>query len=503
MRSMSDPASKNSNGSPSILADNLWIRFLIRYHREEMTLRRAFVRLFDRLRKNRADAHKWREDYWALRGINIVARPGDVVGIIGSNGSGKTTLLKALAGILGTDRGSVTVHGKVGCLLSFGVGFNPLLSGRENVYLNGSILGLSRQTIDERFDDIVGFSDLGTFIDAPVRTYSAGMRGRLGFSVAVHLDPDVLILDEVLSVGDASFRERAGSILNRYRNSKDKTVVLASHSMSMIRSQCTKVYWIADGRVIMEGKPSEVTDAYLKYSHLNTIQIDLAENLPDEEEREAKAFWRHSQPLHLPYGNLGPVYARTLCKLIAATNPTSAYEFGCNTGRNLKLLSSLLKSPAKLGGLDINNEAVTFGRQKLHLEIDEGDESHLKTMPDAAWDVVFTVSSMVHIPRPNTIVDELVRVTGKYLCLYEPILPGRKGKILRVSNEGVQSRVSDFSYFHDYQEILAKAGMTLLYNQVLPAKAETIGPLYRLMLFAKGEAADQSLTSALRAARIR
>ena len=173
------------------------------------------------------------------------------------------------------------------------------------------------------------------------------MRGLLGLSIAVHLDPDVLVLDEVLSVGDASFRERAGSILNRYRDSKDKTVVLASHSMSMIRSQCTKVYWIAEGRVIMEGAPDEVTDAYLKYSHLNTVQIDLDENLPTEESDKAKDFWRGFETLHLPYGNVGPPHARTLCKLIAATEPNSVYEFGCNVGRNLKLLSTLLRRPAK------------------------------------------------------------------------------------------------------------------------------------------------------------
>ncbi|MBN2563039.1 MAG: ABC transporter ATP-binding protein [Phycisphaerae bacterium] len=250
---------------PTVLAQDLWVKFLIRYHRTEITLRETLIRTFDRGRRSGQGNGRWRQVFWALRGISLLAYPGDVVGIIGQNGGGKTTLLKSLAGILGADRGSVMVRGKVSCLLSFGVGFNPHLSGRENIYLNGSILGLRRRTIDERFDDIVAFSELGDFIHAPVRTYSAGMKGRLGFSIAVHIDPDVLLLDEVLTVGDASFRAKAGSILDRYRGS-DKTVVLASHSMDLIRNQCTKAYWIAEGKVQMEGTPEEVTGAYETHS---------------------------------------------------------------------------------------------------------------------------------------------------------------------------------------------------------------------------------------------
>jgi ABC-type polysaccharide/polyol phosphate transport system ATPase subunit len=154
------------------------------------------------------------------------------------------------------------VRGKVGCLLSFGVGFNAHLSGRENIYLNGSILGLSRRTIDERFDRIVELSELGDFIDAPVRTYSAGMKGRLGFSIAVNIEPDVLLLDEVLSVGDAAFREKAGSIVDRLR-SDYKTVIIASHSMDLVRQTCTKAVWLDHGEVHMLGDPVEVTRAYV------------------------------------------------------------------------------------------------------------------------------------------------------------------------------------------------------------------------------------------------
>ena len=195
---MSEPV----QAEPGVRARDVWVKFLIRYHRAEVTLRETFVRLIGLLSRRSAENGQDTNVFWALRGIDLEVRPGEVVGIVGRNGSGKSTLLKALAGIYEADRGDVHVVGKVGCLLSFGVGFNPNLSGRENIYLNGSILGLPKREIDERFDEIVEFCELGRFIDAPVRTYSAGMRGRLGFSIAIHIDPDVLLLDEVLSVGD-------------------------------------------------------------------------------------------------------------------------------------------------------------------------------------------------------------------------------------------------------------------------------------------------------------
>jgi len=150
----------------------------------------------------------------------------------------------------------------VGCLLSFGVGFNADLSGRENVYLNGSILGMSRKTIEQRLDRIVEMSELGAFINAPVRTYSAGMRARLGFSIAVHIDPDVLMLDEVLGVGDAAFRSKTGTILEHLKR-EHKTIVIASHDMSLIRAQCDRAVWLDQGCIRLEGPPATVTEAYL------------------------------------------------------------------------------------------------------------------------------------------------------------------------------------------------------------------------------------------------
>lgn len=247
----------------SIVAEDVWVKFLIRYHRREVTMREAFVRMLDRLRPSQNENGRWQAAFWALREITLDIHPGEIVGLVGRNGAGKTTLLKTLANIVGPDRGRLWVRGTVGCLLSFGVGFNANLSGRENIYLNGSILGLSRRKITERLDHIIEFSDLGRFIDAPVRTYSAGMKGRLGFSIAVHIDPDVLLLDEVLSVGDAAFRAKAGSILDRFRR-EHKTVVIASHSMDLICAECTRAIWLEEGKIVMEGDPQTVTAAYAK-----------------------------------------------------------------------------------------------------------------------------------------------------------------------------------------------------------------------------------------------
>jgi lipopolysaccharide transport system ATP-binding protein len=246
---------------PAIHAVDVGVKFLIRYHRAEVTLRESFVRLVRLISCSSPRDGRWAQEFWALRNINFVAYPGDIVGLVGRNGSGKSTLLKTLAGICEADRGHVAVRGKVGCLLSFGVGFNSNLSGRENVYLSGSILGLRRREIDERFAAIVEFCEMGQFIDAPVRTYSAGMRGRLGFSIAIHIDPDVLLIDEVLSVGDSAFRAKAGSILDHFRSTR-KTVVLATHSMNLVREACNKAVWLHDGEIQAAGDPAAVVDAY-------------------------------------------------------------------------------------------------------------------------------------------------------------------------------------------------------------------------------------------------
>lgn len=202
-------------------------------------------------------------EHWAVRDLTLDIAEGETFGIIGGNGAGKSTTLKMLAGILVPDEGSVVVAGRVSALLELGAGFHPELSGRENVFLNGAILGMSRKTLVSRFDDIVGFAGLEDSIDEPVKTYSSGMFARLGFAVAVNVDPDILLLDEVLAVGDEVFQRRCGDKVAELRSS-GKTVVVVSHGLEELRKMCSKIAWIDHGTVKSVGPAIDVVNEYLE-----------------------------------------------------------------------------------------------------------------------------------------------------------------------------------------------------------------------------------------------
>jgi len=244
-------------------AERISVAYPIHYRRASVTLRETLVRAFDPSRLRGTGRRARSELHPALSDVSLSLRRGEVLGVIGRNGAGKTTLLQALAGVFLPDSGRIVRRGRVSCLLSLGAGFNGNLTGRENVFLNGAVLGIERARIAERLDQVIAFSDLGAFIDAPVRTYSAGMRARLGFSVALLVDPDVVILDEILRVGDAAFREKAGTILDRFRAAR-KAIVLASHSMDIVRRHCDRVLWLDRGRIRAEGAPAEIAQAYLE-----------------------------------------------------------------------------------------------------------------------------------------------------------------------------------------------------------------------------------------------
>lgn len=201
------------------------------------------------------------EPFWALKGVSLTVEQGQVVGIIGRNGSGKSTLLKIIAQITAPTTGEVILNGRTGTLLEVGTGFHPELSGRENVFLNGAILGMSRSEIARKFDEIVDFSGIEPFIDTPVKRYSSGMQTRLAFSVAAHLDPEVLIIDEVLAVGDAEFQKKC---LGKMKDvtSDGRTVVFVSHSMTTITSLCTQCVLLENGEVRAQGTPHKIADLY-------------------------------------------------------------------------------------------------------------------------------------------------------------------------------------------------------------------------------------------------
>ena len=209
------------------------------------------------------NAHKEQPNaVWALRDVSFQINDGEVVGIIGRNGAGKSTLLKILSRITFVTSGSIKVKGRVASLLEVGTGFHDELTGRENVYLNGSILGMRKREVDRQFDAIVDFSGVEKFIDTPLKRYSSGMRLRLGFAVAAHLDPDVLIVDEVLAVGDAGFQKKCIQAMEGLRSS-GRTVLFVSHNLAAVENLCTRGIWIDAGRIQMDGGTKEIIAAYM------------------------------------------------------------------------------------------------------------------------------------------------------------------------------------------------------------------------------------------------
>ncbi len=237
---------------PAITVDHVSKRFRL-YHERNQTLKSAL------LRRKRATY----EEFWALRDVGLEVPEGTTLGLIGENGSGKSTLLKCMARILRPDDGHIDIRGKVSALLELGAGFHPELSGRENVYLNASILGLSRKEVDRKVDGIVEFAGLARFIDTPVKNYSSGMYVRLGFSVAVSVEPDVLLVDEVLAVGDEQFQARCRDKFAELKG-RGKTIVVVSHALGTVRNLCDTAAWLHRGALHELGPAAAVIDRYIE-----------------------------------------------------------------------------------------------------------------------------------------------------------------------------------------------------------------------------------------------
>ena len=202
-----------------------------------------------------------RDEFWALKDVSFQVRRGEMLGLIGANGAGKSTLLRLVNGLIKPDQGRITAHGRVGALIALGAGFNPILTGRENIYVNAAVLGIPKREVDKKLEAMIDFAEIGDFIDAPVQSYSSGMRVRLGYAVAAHLDPDLLLIDEVLSVGDSSFRARCYDHLNRYKENGG-TVVFVSHNTVAVEAACDRVMWLDQGRIVDMGDPAHVIEQY-------------------------------------------------------------------------------------------------------------------------------------------------------------------------------------------------------------------------------------------------
>jgi len=256
------------------------------------SLKRSMVYGITDITKNaiglKSNSQKLRKDeFWAVDDVSFEVKRGETLGIIGPNGSGKTTLLKMLNGIFWPDKGKITIKGRVGALIAVGAGFHPLMTGRENIYINASILGMSKREIDKKFDEIVEFADIGDFIDSPVKTYSSGMYVRLGFAIAVHCEPEILLVDEILSVGDFKFRQKSESKFNELLKT-GTSVVFVSHSFTVVKEICNKAILLNKGGIAYYGDSTKSIEHYhlllnrkdsqeLSYSKINKLEKSTGE----------------------------------------------------------------------------------------------------------------------------------------------------------------------------------------------------------------------------------
>lgn len=225
---------------------------------KNFSLKLFFINMFKPKKK---DEKKENKDFWALKHVNFEVKRGEVVGFVGGNGAGKSTLLKVVSGVMKPTEGKITISGNICPMIELGAGFDMDLTARENIYLNGSILGYSREFIDQKFDEIVSFSELQDFLEVPVRNFSSGMIARLAFSIATQVDPEILIVDEILSVGDLNFQQKSEAKM-RSMITGGTTVLYVSHSIDSVRSLCDKVVWLDHGKVVMSGDTEKVCRAY-------------------------------------------------------------------------------------------------------------------------------------------------------------------------------------------------------------------------------------------------
>lgn len=251
------PPSVRPGSSPALEIQDLSLRLLL--HRERTTsIREYCIRM---LKGRRGE----RDEFWPLRDISFTVNPGEVFGIIGANGAGKSTLLKVVAGIIPPSVGRVIVRGRIAPLIELGAGFDPYLTGRENIFLYGSLLGFSQKKLDKRFDRIVQFAELEEFIDVPLMNYSVGMSARLGFAIAIDIEPDLLLIDELFSVGDAAFKKKCEARMETFK-AKGVTILLVSHDLKLIQETCHRALFLHHGHVVALGPTDEVVAEYQKFS---------------------------------------------------------------------------------------------------------------------------------------------------------------------------------------------------------------------------------------------
>ncbi len=286
-----------------------------------------------------------------LKNISFEVKKGEAVGLIGHNGCGKSTTLKLLTKIIYPDSGEIIVKGRVSSLLELGAGFHPDMSGRDNIYINASIFGLSRKEIDERLDEIIGFSELGSYIDNPVRTYSSGMYMRLAFSVAINVNADVIMVDEILSVGDLNFQAKCMKKLMEIKAS-GTTIIIVSHSLQQIESICDRSIWLNDGTIVMDGEPGAVHREYLEFMGSYSFEDSAASDEEKQEIEQRKKEMAEAEAVRKRYerGGSGEVRIGDIC----LTNEKGEEQTVFSTGEKIRMKLDLCVDQTK----DVN---IYFG----------------------------------------------------------------------------------------------------------------------------------------------
>ncbi len=314
----------------------------------ESAIRAPFQRLFGRPGREPQEV----ERFWALRDVSFDLAPGQALGLIGANGSGKSTLLKIISGITHPTEGRAVLRGRVGTLLEIGTGFHPELTGRENIFLNGATLGMTRREVERRFDEIVEFSEIPRFLDTPVKRYSSGMYVRLAFAVAAHLEPEILLVDEVLAVGDAKFQRKCAAKMREVAAEDGRTVVFVSHSSPVIRKLCDRVILLDRGRMTMDGPAEEVVDTYLdrlepvQHGGTSSLDSEIARTGTGEARLKKVSLLDSDENLTDSVGFGEPF---TVVLEVEATEPTPPAMFlvGVDTPEGSRVLTSISKAVGK------------------------------------------------------------------------------------------------------------------------------------------------------------
>jgi lipopolysaccharide transport system ATP-binding protein len=359
---------------------------------KSFSLKRDLQRWATNFGKHRKEEEEYL--FWALQDINFTIDQGEVVAFIGNNGAGKSTLLKIISNVIAPTSGIIEGIGSIASLLEVGTGFHPELTGRENVYLNGHLLGMNKREIDQQFDAIVDFAGIGNFIDTPVKKYSSGMYVRLAFAIAAHVEPDILIVDEVLAVGDTAFQQKCMERIKQISSKNGRTVILVSHNMTVIEQLCKKVFWLDKGRLIETGAASEVVNKYLSISNDIVTHKVFTDNAPGNDCLRLQEIRVNSKAPNATVVDNQPVHI--YCKVIEKAHFNKPFRF------RFMLLD------AKWNCL-IDNYAALISSKNSHYNIDI-------ELPANLFQSGFYYVYLSAIAEDGTVVTDFERVVEYYLA---------------------------------------------------------------------------------------